>query len=74
METEFEKNKRKYENRSKSGYFYNDPNDDNLIIRSWLFGRNRINIAHPQFRKSLLYFGIIVISGIIIMELINWMF
>lgn len=74
MKTEFEKSKIKYDNRSKSGYFYNDANDGNLFIRSWRYGKRAVNIAHPQFRRFLLFFVIIVISGILIIELINWMF
>lgn len=74
MKSEFEKNKIKYDNRSKSGYFYSDTNDENLFIRSWRFGKWSLNIAHPQFRRFLLFFVIIVIAGILIIELINWIF
>ncbi|MFC2152592.1 hypothetical protein ACFLSE_08700 [Bacteroidota bacterium] len=71
MKSEFEKKKIKYDHRSKNGYFYNDPNDKNVYVPSWRFGKWAVNIGHPQFRKFLLFFVIIVIAGILIFELIN---
>ena len=66
-ESKFEKAKRESEGKYKLGFFYFNENDKRFIVGDrWGLGKGDINIAHPKFRKLLLYLFI----GIILLNII----
>jgi uncharacterized membrane protein len=66
-ESKFEKAKREREGKYKLGLFYYNENDKRFIVADrWVLGKGDINLAHPKFRKFLLYLFI----GIILLNLL----
>lgn len=70
MKTDLDKAKRR--NYYKFGLFYSNPGDKNLLVPDrWGIGRFDFNIAHPTFRKLLLFIAIIIIVANLIVAIMK---
>ncbi|RKD85036.1 hypothetical protein [Mangrovibacterium diazotrophicum] len=70
-ESNFEKSKRESEGKYKLGMFYSNENDDRVVVPDrWGIGNGEINIAHPKFRRFLLFVVIFILAGVLIFEYI----
>ncbi len=68
-ESEFEKQKRLSQGKYKFWTFYSNPDDDRTIVPNrWGFWRGDINIAHPRFRRMLLFIVILILTLTLIFE------
>ncbi|NOQ25745.1 MAG: hypothetical protein GQ564_10330 [Bacteroidales bacterium] len=65
-QSKFDKAKRNSECKYNRGPFYSNYKDNSLFVPSRLGYGMEVNIAHPKFRRSLLYIAI----GIIVLNVI----